>query len=181
MLNLLTIEEKELYNSETSQFIQLPGMTIELEHSLYTVSKWEEVTEKTFFNEEGMTLGDQLLYIQIMSGYSIPYPVLKALSKKEIDCAFGYVNSKNSATRIKRKETKVGTSSEGISSELIYYWMISYGIPIEAQRWHLNRLLTLIQIFDVKNSPKEKMSLQEQLKQQHDLNEQRKRALHTKG
>ena len=70
---------------------------------------------------------------------------------------------------------------DSITNEIIYYWMITLNIPFECEKWHLNRLLTLIQVCSIKNSPKKKMSKAEILARNRELNAQRKLNIGTKG
>ena len=59
--------------------------------------------------------------------------------------------------------------------------MIVLGIPFECEKWHLNRLMTLIRVVSAKNAPPKKMSKNEILAQQRRLNAERKAKFNTKG
>jgi hypothetical protein len=72
-------------------------------------------------------------------------------------------------------------SREVITAELIYYWMIVNQIPFECRKWHLNQLLTLIQVCSVKNAPPKKRSKKDIMSQQAKLNAARKKQLGTRG
>ena len=82
------------------------------------------------------------------------------------------------ATKFSNQEKK---NNGYITSELIYYWMISMNIPIECQKWHLNRLLTLIKVCNEKSKPNKKMSTREVLNRNSKLNELRRKKLGTNG
>lgn len=176
----LTIEFEEFFNEKTQEFE--PGFVykIELEHSLVAISKWESVFEKPFLSDDEKTPEELLAYIKAMTlTPNIPLGVFENLSEKNIQDVNAYINSKHSATWF--GERKTSPSREIITSELIYFWMIAMNIPIECQHWHLNRLLTLIKIWNVKNSPEKKMSQRELAERNRALNAERKKALGTKG
>ena len=74
------------------------------------------------------------------------------------------------------------SKTEIMTSELIYYYMISYNIPFECEKWHINRLMTLIQVCSIKNNPnKKKMSTKEVYRSNAALNAARKKKLNTNG
>ena len=66
-----------------------------------------------------------------------------------------YINDPMTATTI--KDTPGKRNNELITSELIYYWMVALEIPFECEKWHINRLLTLIKICNIKNQPAKNM------------------------
>lgn len=70
---------------------------------------------------------------------------------------------------------------ETVTSELIYYWMISYNIPVEFQKWHLNRLLTLIRVCNVKNSPPKRRSKREMWNRNAAINAANRKRFGSKG
>ena len=84
------------------------------------------------------------------------------------------MKSPMTATVIKRQEGASGKSNEIVTSEIIYYWMISLGIPREFEKWHINRLMTLIEVCSIKNQPAKKMSQREIYSQNAALNAKRR-------
>ena len=177
----ITIPEWEFYDEKEEVFIEVKKQTLQLEHSLVSLSKWESRWHKPYLKKEQKTFEESIDYIRCMTitknvDPRCYYGITNTLMKQIDD----YVNDSMTATWFnerdnKRKNTKV------ITSELIYSWMIALGIPFECERWHLNRLFVLIRICDIQNAPKKKMSSRDQLIQQHRLNEARKRKYGTRG
>lgn len=177
----ITVPGIDLYDEANEVFTTAEGCVLELEHSLVSLSKWESIHEKPFLSSETKTNEEVFAYIKAMClTPNIPPEVFHRISKENIADINAYIDAKMSATWFSEiKETK--KSREVITAELIYYWMISYNIPIEFQHWHLNRLFTLIKIFNVKNSPPKKMSSAEMAARNRELNAQRKAQMGTRG
>lgn len=176
----LTVITAEDFNEATNEFVSAKEVVLELEHSLVALSKWESKWEIPFLGDEPKTPEQVLDYVMMMfSGGEFPEELLDKLSNSNIKEINDYINAKMTATWF--REEKQQPTGEIVTSELIYYWMTSLAIPWEAQHWHLNRLLTLIKVFNIKNAPKKKVSHQEAAQRQRALNEQRRRDLGTKG
>jgi hypothetical protein len=105
--------------------------------------------------------------------------VYNRLSNENITTINNYIDAPMTATTF--SNTNTSKSREIITSELIYYWMISLNIPMECQKWHLNRLLTLIRVCNVKNTPPKKMSGKEIMSRNAALNAARRKKLNSKG
>ena len=177
---MLTIKLKsEYWDEEKEVFINTDFGEIHLEHSLVSISKWESKWKKSFINSDKQ-IGDELYdYIRCMSKEPISLDLVKSMGVGVIQQIIEYINDPMSATTIKSNGLK-RPNREVITSELIYYWMIALNIPFECQEWHLNRLLKLIEVCNLKNDPK-KMGKNEILRQNRDLNAARRKALHSKG
>lgn len=177
---MLTIKLKsEYWDEEKEEFINTDCGEIHLEHSLVSISKWESKWKKSFINSDKQ-IGDELYdYIRCMCKEPISLDLVKSMGVGVIQQIIEYINDPMSATTIKTNGTK-RPNREVITSELIYYWMIALNIPFECQEWHLNRLLKLIEVCNLKNDPK-KMGKNEILRQNRDLNAARRKALNTKG
>jgi hypothetical protein len=155
---------------------------MDLEHSLVSMSKWESKYEVPFLSTTDKTLEQTIDYIRMMViGGNPPPEVFARITAEHINEINQYIGSKQTATWFSNEPRKTAPSREIITAELIYYWMISHNVPVEFQYWHLNRLLTLIKVCNVKNAPKEKLSPAESLRQRQELNEQRKREFGTTG
>lgn len=176
----IAVPSTEFYDEESSEFKNFGEVVLTLEHSLASLSKWESITEKPFLGDGEKTHDETILYIKCMTFPEVSDPeVYKRLSSENLEAINSYINAKKSATWF--REDGASRSREVITSELIYYWMISLGIPFECQHWHLNRLITLIRVCNVKNAPAKKMSRAEAAARQRELNAQRKAQLGTRG
>jgi hypothetical protein len=170
----------ESFDEETSKFFVTDFVALELEHSLATLSKWESVFEKPFLATEDKTQEETLAYIRMMIlTPDVPPEIFGRLSKENFDEINAYINAKMTATWF--REINQRPSRETITAEIIYYWMISYNIWIEAENWHLTKLITLIRVCNEKNAPPKKMNRMQQAAERQKLNAQRKATLGTTG
>lgn len=176
----ITVPEVELFNEETNEITFLKSRTLTLEHSLISLAKWESKWHKPFLSKDQKTDAEVLDYIKMMTlDKNVDPIVYDCLSNKNIDDIDTYIHDSMTATWFNESNEKL--NKEIITSEIIYYWMIVNNIPFECQKWHLNRLLTLIKVCGIKNSDPKKMSKKEIYDQQRALNEARKKKLKTKG
>lgn len=181
---------EQLWDESKEEFIYLPGVKgceLTLEHSLLSISKWESIWCKPFLKKEDRTVEETLSYIECMtiSPSNVDPEVYKRIPTTEYERVQNYINSPATATIISDIDSNGGKGSRGEikTSELIYYYMTVCNIPFECQKWHLNRLLTLIRVCEIKNNPKgqKKLSPNEIRKNNDKLNEERRKAMHSKG
>lgn len=177
----LVIPAREFFNSETSEFIKIPEIRLELQHSLVSLSKWESIWEKPFLSKGEKTTEETYSYIQCMSMNDISEKELQYLPNDAINAINNYISAKASATWFSDRQSASSSIGEQITTELIYYWMIALSIPLECENWHLNRLFTLIKICNEKNKPPTKMSRAQIIARQRQLNAERKAKYNTSG
>lgn len=172
----------ELWDEGKQEFVYLPGQTLEMEHSLASLSKWESKMNKPFLSKDSKTYEESLEYLKCMmltpDVTDDVYEHLMSHRLREID---EYINSSMTATTLPPNRGRKGRP-EIVTAEVIYYWMIAMGIHGEQyEHWHLNKLITLIGVCNVKNSPTKKRSSDEILRDQMALNAERCKQLNSKG
>lgn len=175
----IVIPESEYFNTETAQFVTLPEKILELEHSLRSLSRWEARYKIPFLAQTELTREQLYFYVYCMCQEEIGTGTLRRLTNENFESISNYIGDEMTATTFPDSFSK--PSREKITSELVYYWMIAAQIPFECQDWHLNRLLTLIRVVNVKSQPPEKMSKAEIAKRNRELNEKRRAQLGTRG
>lgn len=164
----------EGFNETTKEFVVIETFTLEMEHSLATLSKWESFFEKPFLGTEEKTIEEVMWYVKAMTlTPDVPPEVYAKLSQENFTAIDGYIQASMTATTFK-EATNQKQNREIITSELIYYWMVALNIWIECENWHLNRLLAFIRVCNIKNAPQKKMSRSEMLAQRRSLNSQRR-------
>lgn len=174
------IPDRELWDEKNSRFINVKGQTITLEHSLVSISKWESKWHIPFFSREEKTNEMLIDYIRAMTiTQNVNPDIYNYLTQENCNEINEYINDPYTATTFHNDNQS--PSREILTSEVIYYWMIYWGIPFECQRWHINRLITLIRVCNLKNQPQKKMSRSEIFNQNRLLNEARRKKYNTRG
>ena len=181
MLRITIPAGEEQWDEVNQVFIYPKEQTLQLEHSLVSLSKWESKWCKPFLTRQAKTFEETLDYVKCMTlTQNVNPEVYNYLTIANIDLINQYIDAPMTATRFSDdKNTK--TNREQVTAEIIYYWMIALNIPFECQKWHLNRLLTLIKVCNIKNSQHKKKSMKEIMRRNTALNEMRKKQLHSKG
>jgi hypothetical protein len=169
----LVIKGVEVYDEKTQTFSNTDDVTIQLEHSLISISKWESKWEKPFLaNKEKRTSVEILDYIRCMTIGKVSDDVYNRLDQENIHTITQYMDRPMTATTVTEKDNK--GKAETLTSELLYFYMISFNIPFECEKWPLNRLITLIRVCSVKNQKPEKMSKQDAIARHRQINKARR-------
>jgi hypothetical protein len=185
----LEIPERELFNETDNSFIKIPKTVLTLEHSLLSVSRWESKWKKPYLPQPVLipeanmkTVEQENDYIRCMTigDKKVDPNVYKALTNEDRQKVSEYINDPMTATIVSQPKGKP-PSREIVTSELIYYWMVAHNIPSEYEKWHLNRLLTLIQVCNSYNKPPEKMSKNDLIRSNDAINAARRAAMRTRG
>lgn len=187
LITVKAINKNGRWDPEEEKFIYLDhDITLQLEHSLISVSRWEAKWKKPYLSSSSKfekTPEEVRDYIKCMTvSCNIDPDVYKLLSKENYEEINRYISDPMTATWFDNSKKDKGRGTEEMTSELMYYYMTEYGIPWEAQKWHLNRLLTLLRTFSEKESSSgNKISTRDLLKRNSSLNKMRRAALGSKG
>ncbi len=178
---ILKIPEQEYYDQTSNEFINIKACTLKLEHSLVSISKWESKWKKPFLTKDPKSPSEFIDYVRCMTiNPDVPDKVYDLLGYDNVKKIEEYIMDPATATTIidRRKQTR--RNNEIPTSELIYYWMVSNGIPFECEKWRLNRLITLIKVCNAKGNPQQ-MSKQEIYAMNAALNNSRRASAKSKG
>lgn len=177
----ITVPAKEWWDEEHETFMTSRSATLQLEHSLVSLSKWESKWKKPFLSKGDKTYEELIDYFRCMTiNRNVDSYVYGALTPENIEEISNYINDTKSATTIRYLNRNTGAPTI-ITSEVIYSWMVMWNIPFECQKWHLSRLLMLIEVIEIQNSPKKKMGRNEIMRSNAELNRARRTKLHSKG
>lgn len=177
----LVIPSVEMYDEEKSEFITTKGQTLSLEHSLVSLSKWESKWKKPFLTKEEKPMAETIDYIRRMTTtQNVDPEVYNNITQSNLEAVRSYIEDDMTATTFNQTE-KTGGRKEIVTAELIYYWMIALHIPFECQKWHLNRLLTLINVCNIKSTPPKKRSKREIMSRNAAINAARRKAMNSEG
>ena len=178
----LTFKPIEKYDELTNTFQYSDECVITLEHSLVSLSKWESKWHKPFLTKDEKTLEETIDYIKCMTiTKNVDEDIYSRLTNEHLQAVRDYIENPMTATTFSNLQEGRKINREIITSEIIYYWMTVFNIPFECEKWHLNRLLTLINVCNIKNSPPKKMGRKEIYQRNKALNMARRRFLNTGG
>ena len=179
---LITIPASESWDERKEEFVTtFEEKTLQLEHSLVSISKWESKWKKPFMSKEEKTYEETLDYIKCMTiTQNVSPDTYNRLTKENIDQIQKYISDPMTATVFYNDTSQAG-KTKIITSELIYHWMISLNVPMECQKWHINRLITLIRVCQINNTTPKKMSKKEAASKFAALNAARRKQTNSKG
>ena|ERR1700754_2636725 len=183
MLQLQVPLTEESYDEKTEKFVAPTFYELRLEHSLVSLSKWESFFKKPFLGPGDKSSEETLWYVKAMQvDPYVPPEIYDKLTEKNVEELNAYINDPMTATTFHEpKNQPKGKQREIHTAEVIYYWMIALQIPFECQHWHLERLMTLIRVIHLKNTPPKKMSPREIAQRNRELNAQRRAQLNSSG
>ena len=181
---VLKVPIVEAFDNENLKFTTADFVVLELEHSLVSLSKWESKHEKPFLSDKEQdkkTAEEVVDYVKCMClTLDVPEGIWSSLTEENYADINKYIEAKMSATWFS-EDPRAPKNKEIITSELIYYWMTIFQIPFDCETWHLNRLLTLIRVCNIKAGKPKKMSKSEIAARNRQLNAERKAKLGTRG
>lgn len=176
----ITIPDTELFDG-VENFIHVKEQTLRLEHSLVSLSKWESKWHKPFLSKKRRTMEESIDYVRCMTlTQNVDPSVYKAITPAILREVEAYIDASMTATTFHNMK-KSAAGEPKVTAEIIYYWMICHGIPFECQKWHLNRLLTLINVCNAKSQKPQKIPRAEQIAYNKRLNAANKRRWNTRG
>ena len=175
MLEIHVPISPERWDEKNQEFIPPKTVKLQLEHSLISLSKWESKWHKPFFSREEKSPEETIDYIKCMTlTQNVKPEIYEKLTESNVDDIQRYIGDTMTATTFSDKNSNK-SSREIVTSELVYYWMVALNIPFECQKWHINRLLTLIRFGNVKNDPPKKRSRSELINHHRAVNAARRK------
>lgn len=178
----IVVPATEQWDEEKQEFLYTKEQTLQLEHSLVSLSKWESKWHKPFLSKKEKTYEEILDYVRCMTlTQNVDPNIYYCLTQSNIDRINSYIDAPMTATTFSEDKAVSRRGGEIITAEIIYYWMVTLNIPFECQKWHLNRLITLIRVCNIKNQPPKKMSRREIFRNNAALNAARKKKWKTRG
>ena len=177
----IVIPSTELWDPKERRFSKTKEYKLQLEHSLISISKWESKWNKSFLKEDKKTPEETLDYIKCMTlTQNVPHEAYLYLTDENINRIVEYIKAPMSATWFTEDNNRK-FSREVITNEVIYNWMIEFGIPFECQKWHLNHLITLIRVRIAKSEKPKTMNSKDTVSMYREINAARRKKLNSKG
>lgn len=183
MLEIVIPAATDIWDSEKEEFVTIKETKLRLEHSLVSLSKWESIWKKPYLTNRGFTYEESISYVKCMTlTQNVDPNVYRFIDKNLLSKITSYINDPMTATTINRYGGGNGKgNTEVMTAEVIYYYMFSLHIPKNCEKWHLNKLLMLLEVFSIKNAPEKQMSETDIIKDYDAINKARREKLKTKG
>lgn len=177
----IVIPEMEYWDEYKGEFVYAKEQSLQLEHSLISISKWESKWHKPFLHTPNITNEELIDYVRCMTlTQNVKEEVYLRLTDENMLQIRQYIENPMTATTFSAKEKGKG-GRKIVTSEVIYHWMVALNIPFSCEKWHLNRLITLVRICNIENEPKKNMSNKDIMSRNRALNNARKNKLKTRG
>ncbi len=177
----IILPAREFFDQEKQEFRYMDEQKLNLEHSLISISKWESKWKKPFLDKADKSPEESADYIRCMCvGKEVDPMYLQWIPQDVYRQINDYIADSMTATWFNERQKKT-SSGQSVTSELIYYWMITYNIPKECEKWHFNRLMTLIKICEIKSQPPKKMKRKDIYARNAALNAARKKKFASNG
>lgn len=192
----ITIPKQEYWDTRKQEFVQLNAVTLRLEHSLVSLSKWESKWHVPFFGNDSITREQMIDYVRCMTvTQGIDHDAYYRLTESNMAVIYRYMDDPMTATwfageqkpweskssQKRQPRSKIKVKAKPLTSEVIYSRMFAVHIPMECEKWHLNRLFTLIRVCNEEQKSPKKMNKREALSRQRALNEKRLKEFGTRG
>lgn len=180
----VTIPEQhyEFLNENTNEFIYIDvkETTLSLEHSLISIRKWEEKWKKAFLEQEELSVEESRDYVRCMTLNSkVDNKIYNYIPDTVMVKIVEYMRDPMSATVI--SVVKPETKKEVVTAEVVYAWLVNLGIPFEVEKWHINKLLKLIQVLNIKNGTNKPLDAKTAAAQRRAINKVNRAKYHSKG
>lgn len=185
MPKIITVPDQEFFDADKNEFFTIKGSTFKIEHSLVAIAKWESKWHIPFLDDKDQKTPEMMLdYIRCMTiSQNVDPEIYLHLPESVIVDINAYIENPMTAATFK-DDRRGSRKGEFITSEIIYYWMIAQNIPLECEKWHLNRLMALIRVCSEKNAEQQgnnKMSRKAIHNQNRALNAARRKASGSRG
>lgn len=180
----IVIPRQEFFDEKEQTFSYGPEVTLDLEHSLISISKWEMKYQKPFLDKGEKTAEEMLYYIKCMTINKVKdESCYERLSNANVQMIKDYIENPMTATRITKAPEGKKTKSTGgkVTSELVYWWLVQLQIPFEVEKWHFNRLMMLIDVGGEKSKKPKKVPRKQNMRNQAALNRARRKASGSSG
>lgn len=162
-------------------------VTVELEHNLISLSKWESVFKRPYLKNQELKAEERLFYYQCMVLNDVNITELLEANQNDpksitqfIEMIDSYINSSLTGTTILQTKASDGNTMV-YTSEVLYAMLAITGLDISAEHWHISRLIMTLNVIGELKAEKKKMPQREIIEQRASLNEERRRKYQSKG